>query len=57
MNGKGDTRRPGNDKAFAENYDRIFGKKAQEEDSSMNILGEPVTAEDIEAYLSKRISY
>lgn len=25
--GKGDLRRPGDDKAFAENYERVFGRK------------------------------
>lgn len=28
--GKGDHRRPGNDDAFRNNYDLIFGKKKQE---------------------------
>jgi hypothetical protein len=39
--GKGDNRRPGNDEAFRNNYDAIFGKKKKPEETDVINHGLP----------------
>ena len=34
MNGKGSKRRPTDEKAYAENWERVFGKKKQAEEAA-----------------------
>lgn len=39
--GKGDLRRPGDERSFRENYDRIFGRKTSDEREVTENVGHP----------------
>ena len=43
--GKGDKQRPTNHRSFAENFDRIFGKKNTEQERSGTMEGQQTSGE------------